>query len=362
VGKVEVVTTEPTAASDLEGAAPLLPDVLCALTASGSLSWAGPGIEALTGCPLTELLGGGLGALVDPHEWARAEAAREATPEGAICEVGYRLRRADGSFAWLVERTLAGPAGGAARSFTGLLRDDGARRQSWRAEREQLRRACLASLAGALMHELNNPLTGILNLAQLALRRGHAELESLEGITTSAQRMVELTQALGVYTRNDERHLTPAALVRGALTPLRLSLRDAFVKLEVEVSPDLPPVTVRGQAVCGALTDLAQNAADALEARFPGRAPDKVLRVRGDWDEAGGGDLGALVIELADAGEGMSPETLAQVWDPFFTTRPGRDGLGATRARAAIEEAGGRVELESTPGAGTVARVSLPLG
>jgi signal transduction histidine kinase len=75
---------------------------------------------------------------------------------------------------------------------------------------------------------------------------------------------------------------------------------------------------------------------------------------------AGDGGGTGVVIEVRDTGQGISPETLASVGQPFFTTRSEGTGLGVATARRFVEQHGGRLELTSAPGAGTTVRLWVP--
>ena len=76
----------------------------------------------------------------------------------------------------------------------------------------------------------------------------------------------------------------------------------------------------------------------------------------------GGNDARHIVIEVADGGTGIAPEVLPRVFEPYFTTKPlGRGtGLGLAMVHGIVQEAGGDITVESTPGRGAVFRVSLP--
>jgi signal transduction histidine kinase len=77
--------------------------------------------------------------------------------------------------------------------------------------------------------------------------------------------------------------------------------------------------------------------------------------------ERGAGDADAtVVVEIEDTGGGIPAHVLPSVCEPFFTTRPGGTGLGLAIARRYVEQNGGRLDIGSRVGAGTIVRVTLP--
>jgi two-component system sensor histidine kinase HydH len=108
-----------------------------------------------------------------------------------------------------------------------------------------------------------------------------------------------------------------------------------------------------------AFVNLVANAIDAMEVE------GGTLTVRLGWPadgERAGGELHEwLLVEVADTGSGIKAEERANVFNPFFTTKPGGTGLGLAIAHKIIEDHGGTVTFRSTPGQGTVFTVALPL-
>jgi signal transduction histidine kinase len=102
-----------------------------------------------------------------------------------------------------------------------------------------------------------------------------------------------------------------------------------------------------------ALLEIISNALDAM--------PDGG-RLRIDARPGSGQDsLAAVVIEIADTGAGIPAHVLPSVCQPFFTTRPEGTGLGLAIAKRFVEQNGGRLEISSAQGAGTVVRIWLPV-
>lgn len=166
----------------------------------------------------------------------------------------------------------------------------------------------------------------------------------------AGQKGEALTRRLAAFSEGEDaapaREVDLAAVVRGLEGRLRLVAGPA-VDLMLEIPGD--PVTARIDPVTleGALAALVDNAAQSGAASVAVR----LARV----------DDARLALTVVDDGPGMDEDTMRHAMEPFFTTREGRAGLGLAQAHAFARQSGGDLALESTPGAGTTARLELPL-
>ncbi|HOX89089.1 MAG TPA: ATP-binding protein [Burkholderiaceae bacterium] len=221
------------------------------------------------------------------------------------------------------------------------------RRQS-EALADAQRVAATAELAGALAHELNQPLSAISNYARasrLIAEQGHDRallLDTLARIADESARAGEFVRRMRDFYRSGQLHLL--------LCPVGELLRDAAgqpaersVRLGVEVQVDCvpPDLVLRADRVQlgTVLANLVKNALDALESVPPPRK----LWLRA-WEVSG---PGRIVIEVADTGAGVAPEVRATLFDPMTTTKPQGMGLGLAMSRRIVERHGGRIWLES---------------
>ena len=251
-----------------------------------------------------------------------------------------------------VRRTLLGrdhPEGAV------ILVDDATRERAMAAHlAHEDRLASVGRLAAGVAHEIGNPLAGVLMVAKNLAREDEPEdlAERLGLIVREAERIQGIVRSLLTFSRAEPVHPAPrtavdlAEVAREALELVSLTAHGVTGALEI--APDLRVLGHRPHLV-QLLVNLLANAFDAS----PAGARVRITAAR----------HGAEVhLGITDAGPGMSPETLARIFEPFFTTKaPGRGtGLGLAVVRNLVDEHGGRLEVESSPGRGSTFTVVLP--
>jgi PAS domain S-box-containing protein len=228
---------------------------------------------------------------------------------------------------------------------------------------EALRRAqrmeALGRLAGGVAHDVNNMLTVIAGYAQIA--RSHVDdgegAEALDEVGSATKRVQGLTRRLLAFARR--RSVEPARLdlseVVGGLLPMLRSLVGGTVRVRCDAEPGVPPVRADRAGMEQVIVNLVVNARDAMP-----DGGEVAIALRG---EAGG----LVVLEVSDTGGGMTRETAAQIFEPFFSTKdPARTedgagtGLGLATVHGTITQAGGDIEVETAPGRGTRFTIRLP--
>jgi CheY-like chemotaxis protein len=174
---------------------------------------------------------------------------------------------------------------------------------------------------------------------------------------SAAQGALATTRQLLSFSRQGSGPGQPADPARSlrALTRNLQRLMPDHIKVELDVDEGLPPVRMPAGEFEQVVLNLALNARDAMPT-----GGTVVLRCTTKSDDASGD---RLLVEVADQGTGMPADTLSRVFDPFFTTKQdkGGTGLGLSMVHGMVRKAGGEIRIDSTPGAGTRVRVTLPL-
>jgi signal transduction histidine kinase/ActR/RegA family two-component response regulator len=231
---------------------------------------------------------------------------------------------------------------------------------------DQARRLeALARMSGGLAHDFNNALTviiGTADVAKLGLSSSDEVAGYLDEIVQAAKRAGHLTTQLLTLGRAQIGAREPVEMtdfVGRLQSALRRVLPDDVV---LHVDPPSDPVTARADlaGLERAVYNLVLNARDAM----PSAGGTITLSCRRAMVAGRGSasDGAYAVLQVSDTGHGMDEQTLSRVFDPFFTTKGerGGTGLGLATVYAFAKDAGGHVDVTSTPGDGTTFALWLP--
>jgi PAS domain S-box-containing protein len=240
---------------------------------------------------------------------------------------------------------------------------------------EQLRQSqkmeAIGRLAGGIAHDFNNLLTVINGFSGLMLGRMEANdrfFSHVSEIAKSGEKAAALTRQLLAYSRKqrlEPRRWDPNVIVAEMGAMLRRLIGE-HIELSCELAPEVGAVRVdRGQFE-QILLNLAVNARDAMPGG--GRLAIRTENVCSDRGPAGPGLLSSrppgpqVLLAVSDTGCGMTDEVRARIFEPFYTTKEmGRGtGLGLSVVYGVVQQSGGTIAVESTPGVGTTFSIFFP--
>ena len=225
----------------------------------------------------------------------------------------------------------------------------------------------IGTLAGGVAHEINNPINGVMNYAQLILDRiekDHPARAFAREILRETQRVADIVRNLLTFARHEKAAHSPARfadIVNAVLSLIQTVMRHDQIDLRVEIPENLPKMKCRSQQIQQVLMNLMTNARDALNARYPGYSPNKQLRVCVQCIEKQQRRFIRTTVE--DSGSGIPAEIRDRVFDPFFTTKPKETGtgLGLSISYGIVRDHGGDLSVESQPGRYTRFHMDLPV-
>lgn len=229
------------------------------------------------------------------------------------------------------------------------------------------RLASLGQLSASVAHEINNPLSGVLNLSMLMQRiltddgippgRLQDFRKYLSQVVNETTRVGRIVSDLLAFSRRSKPQRVNAGLNKIVTTTLSLishKLKLMNVQVDLDLQADLPPVPCDPSQIQQVVFNLLLNGAEATHARGQGRIAVRTAVRR---------DIQAVALWVSDSGEGIPQANLAKIFDPFFTTKAeGKGvGLGLAVSYGIIEAHGGDIEVKSRPGEGATFIVTLPL-
>jgi signal transduction histidine kinase/CheY-like chemotaxis protein len=219
----------------------------------------------------------------------------------------------------------------------------------------------LGELAAGVAHEINNPITGIINCAQL-MEDGKETGDLPRRIIQEGERVARIVKNLLAFARNDREEKNPAAvasILDDTVGLIRSQMQKQGIELKADFQTDLPDVVVNRYQIQQVFLNIIQNAIYALNQKYPDADPDKLILIRSVFTD---GDQGRTIrTEFEDHGQGIPAQNLKKVMDPFFTTKNSEGtGLGLSICQKIIKEHGGRLFIESKEGKYTRVIVDLP--
>ena len=281
--------------------------------------------------------------------WATARVTR---PVRELAESAKKV--AAGNWGTTVEAGPEDEIGQLARAFNRMT-------QELVAQRERLvqaeRVAAWRELARRLAHELKNPLFP-LQITVENMQRARAQAPEQfdevfhEGTGTLLAELANLKQIIGGFSdfskmpAPQKQTLDMNDLVAGTMKFFEPQLAQSHIAAKTDLAPNLPPISADPEQMTRVLRNLVLNAIDAMP---QGGALLVKTAARN----------GGIRMEIADTGEGLTPEECDRLFTPYYTTKTHGTGLGLAIVQAVISDHQGRIWVESQPGKGTAFRIDL---
>jgi len=245
-----------------------------------------------------------------------------------------------------------------------MLRDVTHQRKIEDRLRQTQKMEAVGRLAAGIAHDFNNILTGIIGHSEL-IRMKAADpsvLSDVESILRQATRATALTSRIKGFSRHhvQGQDVVDVSLVMAGAEPLLRAVIGEHVQLVTKLDPDAGHARIDPVLLEQVVINLAINARDAMP-------ENGVLTVAVGRSETGSGfesqdDQQWVALTVRDTGQGMDAQTRERIFEPFFTTKPSAlgTGLGLSIVQGIVTDCGGTIQVESTPGAGTVFKVRFP--
>jgi PAS domain S-box-containing protein len=216
--------------------------------------------------------------------------------------------------------------------------------------------AALGRLAASVAHELNNPLQAIQNSIYLVRQESTLHQQSqddLDVALTESRRMADLIERMREtyrpMTATDFRPESLNELITEVSKLISTHLRHSEVTFEFQFEPALPLVPCLRDQLKQVILNLSLNAVDAMPNGGQLTITTSISpQADGVW------------LTFTDTGQGIAPQDLPNIFDPFFTRKAGGTGLGLAISYDIVQHHHGRIEVESEPGRGTTFRIWLP--
>jgi two-component system, LuxR family, sensor kinase FixL len=348
-----------------------VPDALVVIDGEGTITSFSATAERLFGYREAEVLGSNVSMLMpSPHREAHDGYLRRylQTGERRIIGIGRVVegQRRDGTV-FPMELAVGEAQAGDHRAFTGFVRDLSARIEA-EAQLHKVqsdlahasRLSAVGTLASALAHELNQPLTAIANFVSAGRDMlgtdtpGMDELlhEALDEAAKEALRAGQIVRRLRDFVARgevDQQNLPLGSLINDATTLGLVGAKEKGVQWWIEIDPGIGNVLADRVQIQQVMFNLMRNAIEAME-----NSPDKHLTIRA---RPSGEDR--VEISVCDSGPGILPEVQQTLFQPFISTKGQGMGLGLSICRTIIEAHGGRLSIEAGDNGGSVFKFTL---
>ncbi len=219
--------------------------------------------------------------------------------------------------------------------------------------------ALIGQMTSGLAHEVGNPITSIIGLAQIMLKTGTLSEEDrdfVKRILSEGERINNLIKTLLNFSRPSKGHLKKTELkeIINRATEI-LNVQGKLKNIELEIKAENVTLCTDGERLLQVILNLLINAADAIREKF-GASPGGKIKLSAKKENE------KVLISISDNGIGIENENIKKIFLPFYTTKePGKGtGLGLYVSSIIIDQLQGKISAESSSQVGTTFHINLP--
>jgi len=335
----------------------------------GTIQYANPAFEKITGYSCAEAVGQNPRVLKSgKHDAAFYQQMWNTLNRGEVWHGRFINKKKDGTL--YEEDATISPvrdASGRISSYIAIKLDVTQEVVQEAQLRESQKLESIGTLAGGVAHEINNPINGIMNYAQLIAKRLAADSplrEYATEIMKETDRVSLIVRNLLAFARQEKREhelANVSDIVKTSLSLIQTVMRHDQITLAVDIPKDLPKVKCHSQQIQQVLMNLLTNARDALNEKYPGYNEEKIIRITAGLIKKDGKPWIRMTVE--DRGPGVPQEVGGRIFDPFFTTKLGKGGtgLGLSISHGIVKDHGGELHFETEIGHHTRFHLDLPV-
>lgn len=234
--------------------------------------------------------------------------------------------------------------------------------------RQQQKLEAIGALAGGVAHEINNPINGIMNYAQLILDDNSDQDSEQAGyakeIIHETERVAVIVKNLLQFSRQEKQSHSYASIydiINQTISLIKTVVKRDQITLEVDLDENLPDIKCRSQQIQQVLMNLLTNARDALNEKYAEYHENKLIRVM--CSQYTKEDRRWLRIIVEDSGNGIPIELQDKIFEPFFSTKPKEigTGLGLSISFGIVKEHHGKISIDTKEGYYTKFILDLPV-
>ena len=306
-----------------------------------------------------------------PEDRPRFEALMRLSARKLVpIDTELRTFAADGRLKWIRTRSRPRRLGDGAIVWDGVSLDETDRKSAAQRIRDHeaqlahaLRVTTMGEMATALAHQLGQPLNAIANYARGSLRRIRAGkwkeaevIEAMEQASDQAERAGRIVRDIAEFVRTSEprrENVDVNAIVQSALSLAQGEATAAGVRIDLNLSRDLPRVAADPIQIEQVLLNLVRNGIEAMGDTWSSR---RLLTIRTQRT-----NNGAIRVDIRDGGPPADPEALEQMFEPFHSTKSGGMGMGLAISRTIVEAHDGKLWATANRSRGLTLRFTLPI-